>query len=92
MRPKMPQQQAPTPGRQEATQAMPYQQQVFPPKGPAPKLSATPSASRDQGGPAGEAGGARGRFLSQGLRKGGEGAGPPREDLGRAAGLIPMTV
>ena len=27
-----------------------------------------------------------------GLRKGGEGAGPPREDLGSATGLIPMTV
>ena len=59
-RPKMPQQQAPTPGRQEVMQATPYRQQVFPPKPPAPKLSATPSASRDQGDPAGEAGGARG--------------------------------
>ena len=66
MRPKMPHQQAPTPGRQEAKQATPYRQQVFPPKCPAPKPSATPSASRDQGGPAGEAGGARGRSLSQG--------------------------
>ena len=66
MRPKMPQQQAPTPGRQEAMQATPYRQQVFPPKCPAPKLSATPSASQDQGGPAGEAGGARGRSSSQG--------------------------
>ena len=61
MRPKMPQQQAPTPGRQEAMQATPYRQQVFPPKRPAPKPSATPSASRDQGGPAGEAGGTWGR-------------------------------
>ena len=66
MRPKMPQQQAPTPGRQEAMQATPYWQQVFPPKCPAPKPSATPSASQDQGGPAGEAGGARGRSSSQG--------------------------
>ena len=65
-RPKMPQQQAPTPGRQEVTQKTPYRQQVFPPKGPAPKLSATPSASQDQGDPAGEAGGARGRSLSRG--------------------------
>ena len=64
-RPKMPQQQAPTPGRQEATQATPYRQQVFPPKCPAPKPSATPSASRDQGGPAGEAGGTRGRSSSR---------------------------
>ena len=66
MRPKMPQQQAPTPGRQEATQATPYRQQVFPPKRPAPKSSATPSTSQDQGGLAGEAGGARGRSSSRG--------------------------
>ena len=61
-----PQQQAPTPGRQEATQATPYRQQVFPPKHPTPKPSTIPSASQDQGGPAGEAGGARGRSLSRG--------------------------
>ena len=66
MRPKTPQQQAPTPGRQEVMQATPYRQQVFPPKCPAPKPSTTPSASRDQGGPAGEAGGARGRSSSRG--------------------------
>ena len=66
MRPKMPQQQAPTPGRQEVMQATPYRQQVFPPKRPAPKSSATHSTSRDQGGQAGEAGGARGRSSSQG--------------------------
>ena len=66
MRPKMPQQQAPAPGRQEATQATPYRQQVFPPKRPAPKPSTTPSASQDQGGPAGEAGSTRSRSLSQG--------------------------
>ena len=64
-RPKTPQQQAPTPGRQEVTQATPYQQQVFPPKCPAPKPSATPSASQDHGDPAGEAGGARDRSLSR---------------------------
>ena len=66
MRPKMPQQQAPTPGRQEEMQATPYWQQVFPPKRPAPKPSTTPSASWDQGGPAGEAGGTRGRSSSRG--------------------------
>ena len=66
MRPKTPQQQAPTPGRQEVMQATPYQQQVLPPKCPAPKLSATPSTSWDQGGPAGEAGSARGRSSSRG--------------------------
>ena len=64
MRPKMPQQQAPTPGRQ----------QVFPPKCPAPKPSTTPSASRDQGGPAGEAGSAQSRSSSRG----------PQERLGRS--------
>ena len=66
MRPKTPQQQVPTPGRQEAMQTTPYRQQVFPPKHPAPKLSATPSASQDHGDPAGEAGGTRDRSLSQG--------------------------
>ena len=65
-RPKMPQQQAPTPGRQGATQTTPYWQQVFPPKHPAPKPSATPSASRDQGGLAKEAGGTWGRSSSRG--------------------------
>ena len=77
-RPKMPQQQAPTPGRQEAMQATPYRQQVFPPKRPAPKPSATPSASQDQGGPAGEAGGAWGRSSSQG----------PQERWGRSRSSI----
>ena len=65
-RPQMPRQQAPTPGGQELTQATPYQQQVFPPKRPAPKSSTTPSTSRDQGGLAEEAGGTRGRSSSQG--------------------------
>ena len=65
-RPRMPQQQAPTPRGQEVTQATPYQQQVFPPKCPAPKPSATPSASQDHGDPAGEAEGARGRSSSRG--------------------------
>ena len=61
MRPRMPQQQAPTPGGQEAMQATPYQQQVFPPKCPATKLSTIPSASQDHGDLAGEAEGAKGR-------------------------------
>ena len=69
-RPRVPQQQAPTPGGREATQATPYGQQVFPPKCPAPKLSATPSASQDHRDPAREAKGARGRSLSQGPRGG----------------------
>ena len=66
MRHRMPQQQAPTPGGQEVMQAMPYQQQVFPPKRPASELSATPSASQHQGDPAREVEGARGRSSSQG--------------------------
>ena len=70
MRPQMPQQQAPTPGGQEAMQATPYQQQVFPPKRPAPKLSATPSASQDHGDLAREAEGTRGRSSFQGPRGG----------------------
>ena len=61
-----PQQQAPTPGGQEAMQATPYQQQVFPPKRPVPEPSTTPSASQDHGDPAGEAKGTRGRSLSRG--------------------------
>ena len=65
-RPQMPQQQAPTPGGQGTMQATPYQQQVFPPKRPAPKSSATPSTSQDQGDPAEEAGGTRGRSPSWG--------------------------
>ena len=64
MRPWMRQQQAPTPRGQGVMQATPYQQQVFPPKRPAPKLSATPSASQDHGDPAGEAEGTRGRSSS----------------------------
>ena len=65
-RPKTPQQQAPTPGRQEMMQATPYRQQVFPPKCPAPKLSTTPSTSQDHGDPAPEAGGTRGSSSSRG--------------------------
>ena len=70
MRPQTPQQQAPTPGGQEAMQATPYRQQVFPPELPAPKPSATPSASQDHRDPAGEAEGARGRSSSRGPRGG----------------------
>ena len=64
MRPRMPQQQAPTPGGQEVTQATPYRQQVFPPQHTAPKLSATPSASQDHEEPAREEESARGRSSS----------------------------
>ena len=63
-RPKMPQQQVPTPGRQEAMQVMPYQQQVFPPQCPALPLSTTSSVSQDHQEPAEEEGGTRGRSSS----------------------------
>ena len=66
MRPKMPQQQVPTPGGQEATQVMPYRQQVFPPQCPTPPPSTTSSVSQDHQEPAGEEGGARGRSSSRG--------------------------
>ena len=64
MRPRMPQQQAPTPRGQEATQVMPYRQQVFPPQCTAPKPSAIPSASQGHEEPAREDEGARGRSPS----------------------------
>ena len=66
MRPRMPQQQVPPPGGQGETQAMPYWQQVFPPRRAAPKPSTTPSASQDHEESAGEEEGARGRSLSRG--------------------------
>ena len=84
MRLKAPPQQAPTPGQQEAMPPTPYQQQVFPPNNPAPKPSATPSTSQDQGDPAG---GARGRSSSRGPQGGREGADPPPEDLVSVDGL-----
>ena len=65
-RPRMPQQQTPTPGRQEMTQVMPYWQQVYPPRRAAPKQSATPSASQGREEPAKEDEGARGRSSSRG--------------------------
>ena len=66
MRPRAPQQQVPTPGGQEATQATLYRQQVFPPQRPVPPPSTTPSASQNHQEPAGEEGGARGRSLFRG--------------------------
>ena len=66
MRPRMPQQQVPTPRGQGSTQATPYRQKVFPPRCTAPKPSATPSASRDHEEPAGEDEGARDRSPSRG--------------------------
>ena len=91
MRPKMPQQQAPTPGRQEV---MPYRQLVFPPRRAAPKPSATPSASQDHEEPAREEEGTRGRSSSQGFqdRQRRNRSDPPSEDPGNAGGVPPATV
>ena len=66
MRPRMPQHQAPTPGRQEATQATPYWQQVYPPRCATPKPSTTPSTSQGHEELAREDEGARGRSSSRG--------------------------
>ena len=66
MRPTAPQQQVPTPRRQEMTQVTPYQQQVYPPRCATPKPSTTPSTSQDREEPAQEDKDARGRFSSQG--------------------------
>ena len=74
-RPRVPQQQAPTPGRHEATQATPYWQQVYPPQhttgvGRAtPKPSTTPSTSQGHEEPAREDKDTRGRFSSRGPRR-----------------------
>ena len=93
MRPRMPQQQASTPRGQEVTPAMPYQQQVFPPKCPAPKPSTTPSASQGHRDPAGER-----RKVPEvgphpkGLRTDNDGADPPPEDPRSADGVPPVTV
>ena len=91
-RPKTPQQQVPTPGRQEAMQAMPYRQQVFPPQCPAPPHRAPPpvSARITRNRPKRrEVPGVGPR--PEGLRIGKEGADPPPEDPGSTDGLIPLT-
>ena len=74
MRPRMPQPQAPTPRRQEATPVTPYQQQVYPLQTAAPKPSTTPSAT--QGHEGASQGGRRhqgkvliSRFLRQTMRE-----------------------
>ena len=66
MRPRMPQQQAPIPRRQEATQVTPYWQQVYPPRRTAPKPSTTLSTSQGREEPAREDEGARGRSSFRG--------------------------
>ena len=69
MRPQTPQPPASTTGEQGTRLATPYQQQVFPPKHPAPSSSATSSTSQDQEGPTGEAESTRGRSSSRGPRE-----------------------
>ena len=66
----MPHPQVPTPRRQGATTQTPYWQQVFPPPTPAPRQSATPSASQSQCRErlASKETGTRGRSLSWGHR------------------------
>ena len=74
-RPKVPQQPAPTPERQEMSQVTPYWQQVYPPQhttgvGRAtPKPSTAPSTSQGHEEPAREDEDARGRSPSRGPRR-----------------------
>ena len=65
-RPRVPQQQVPTPRRHEATQATPYRQQVYPPRCATPKPSTAPSTSQGREELAREDEGARDRSSSQG--------------------------
>ena len=71
-RPTAPQQQTPTPGRQETNQVTPYHQQVYPPQCTSgvrmttPKLSTAPSTSQGSGEMARESEDARGRSSSRG--------------------------
>ena len=66
MRPTAPQQQMPTPGRQETNQATPYRQQVYPPRRATPKLSTAPSTSQGHEKMARGSEDARGRSSSRG--------------------------
>ena len=74
-RPRVPQQQVPTPRRHEATQATPYRQQVYPPQHTTgvgcttPKLSTAPSTSQGHEELAREDEDARGRSSSRGPRR-----------------------
>ena len=92
MRPQMPQQPACTPGEQETRLATPYQQQVFPPKCPAPKSSAPLVPARIKKAPLRRLEALGVGPLLRGLGKDREGASPQREDLKSAAGLTQTTV
>ena len=80
----------PTPGRQEAGQATPYQQQVYPPRHTTgvrmatTKASTTPSTSQGRNETAIGGEDARGRSSSQGPKAETGGIDPPPEDLGNA--------
>ena len=65
-RPTAPQQQTPTPGRQETNQVTPYQQQVYLPRHTTPKPSTAPSTSQGHEELARESKDARGRSSSRG--------------------------
>ena len=75
MRPRAPQQQAPTPRKHEATQVTPYWQQVYPPQHTTgvgrttPKPSTTPSTSQGHEELAREDENARGRSSSRGPQR-----------------------
>ena len=88
-RPKMPQQQVPTPGRhrQHLIDNRCSHLNALPPSRAPPPVPARIREARLRRPEALGVG-----PLLEGLRKGGEGAGPPREDLKSTAGLIQMTV
>ena len=88
-RPQVTPQQVLTPSGQGAMTAMPYCQQAFPPKRPAPNLSTTPSttgALPERQKVTGEG------PHPEGLRTGYEGADPPPEDPGSTDEAPPVTV
>ena len=88
----MPQQQVPTPRGQEVTQATPYQQQMFPPQCPAPKLSTTPVPARVMGTRLEKRKAPEVGPHPEGLRTGNEGTNPPPEDPRSADRVLPATV
>ena len=94
MRPQMPQQPASTTGEQGTRLATPYQQQVFPPKCPAPPpphQAPPPVPARIKKAPLGRLKALGVGPLLGGLGEDREGASPRREDLKSAVGLIQMT-
>ena len=76
----MPQQQAPTPGGQEATQVKSDQQQVFPPRRAAPKQRPPPVPARVMRSWLGKMKAPEVGPHPEGLRTDNEGNDPPPED------------